>query len=332
MEKPMNHSSVISVVTVINNPAMQIDSYLKKLTSILSDAFSHYEILFVFYDLPMSAQSILKNKVSAYKKIRLIQLANNCDDDIAYNAGLNSAIGDAVVLIDLHQDPIELIPQLLFKILNEEADVVAGNNLTKYRTSLALHLLEKSLVMSARILCKQTIDFDRTYFSCYSRTAINSIIQYKNNVRNLRLLSQLLGLETLYISYTGLRQTNTPPLLSLKRLFSRIEEVFNLSVRPLRIAAAACFCVGTLNIVYIFYILYIKLFSTATPGWAALSMEQSLASIILFLALGTQLIYTNIISQEIKRKPLYNIINEWFSENSIYTCTTKNVIDNQNVK
>src|SRR3989338_8655240 len=253
----MNKNSVVSVATIIDDYSQNLVLYLQEATSILSKNFQNYEIILILRKSSIKTRKELKNDIQHLPKIRLVQLANNCDEDIAYSAALNTAIGDAVVLMDSNQDPLATVPVMVRKILQEEAEVVVGHNISKHKEPLWCHLLSKFFYKFASLLCEQPVDFDRTHFSCYSRTAVNYILQYKNNIRNLRLLRQLLGLETMSIDYAGLPIQITNSNSIIRRLFSRTEEILNLSIKPLRVVAASCFCLAILNIGYIGYILLV---------------------------------------------------------------------------
>ncbi|EKD73496.1 MAG: hypothetical protein ACD_45C00300G0003 [uncultured bacterium] len=324
----MNRDSVVSVATIIDNCSEKLTTYLQEATSILSKNFQNYEIILIVRKSSIQTRKELKNDIQHLPKIRLVQLANNCDEDIAYSAALNTAIGDAVVLMDSNQDPLATVPVMVRKILQEEAEVVVGHNISKHQEPLWCHLLSKFFYKFASLLCEQPVDFDRTHFSCYSRTAVNYILQYKNNIRNLRLLRQLLGLETMSIDYAGLPIQITNSNSIIRRLFSRTEEILNLSIKPLRVVAASCFCLAILNIGYIGYILLVKSFGkNLAPGWAALSLTQSVVSLVLFFSISIIACYLNIISQEIQRRPLYTVVNEWFSDNDLHDFPIKNVVD-----
>ncbi|HLB41823.1 MAG TPA: glycosyltransferase [Gammaproteobacteria bacterium] len=324
----MNKNSVVSVATIIDDYSQNLVLYLQEATSILSKNFQNYEIILILRKSSIKTRNELKNGIQHLPKIRLVQLANNCDEDIAYSAALNTAIGDAVVLMDFNQDPLEMVPIMIKKILQEETEVVIGHNVNKNREALWCNLLSIFFYKFASLLCEQSVDFDRTHFSCYSRTAVNFILQYKSNIRNLRLLRQLLGLETMIIDYSAISIQTTSPNNLARRLFSRVEEIFNLSVKPLRVVAISCFFLATLNTFYILYVLLVKFFGkNIAPGWAALSLTQSVVFLVLFFSIGIIACYLNIISQEIQRRPLYTIVNEWFSNNTLYDFSRKNIVD-----
>jgi dolichol-phosphate mannosyltransferase len=318
---------VISVATIVDNYSQNLIAFLNKATHLLSNHYQYYEIVLICRHNLIHDQVSLRSAIHQIPKIRVIELANNCDDDIAYSAALNSAIGDAVVLMDFNLDSLETIPSMINNILHEKADVVIGHNVSESTESSWLYWLSRFFYKCASLLCEQTVDFDRTHFSCYSRTAINCILQYKNNIRNLRLLRELLGLRITTLNYINPLARPKNSTLTLRRLFSRIEEIFHLSVKPLRIVSACGFFISAGNIFYIFYILIVKFFSkNVTPGWASISLIQSTIFLALFFSIAIIASYLNIVSQEIQKRPLYTITNEWLSDNCIIDLTHKNVV------
>lgn len=325
----MNKETVISVATIVDHFSLDLINYLRQTSDVLSQHFYYYEIILIARNNLISDIVSLKKSISMLPKIRVIELANQCDDDIAYSAALNSAIGDAIVLMDFQSDAVELILSMINKILHEKCDVVVCQNTAKNKEPFWINWLSAFFYKCASLLCDRSVDFDRTHFSCYSRTAVNFILQYKNNIRNLRLLRQLLGLKTTHLEYESISTQKKNAKSTFRLLFTRIEEIFHLSVKPLRIVSAAGFILGSVNFFYIGYIILVKMFGNhVIPGWASLSLTQSIVFLVLFFSISIIASYLNIISQEIQKRPLYTITNEWFSENAQYNLSQKNVVEN----
>lgn len=325
----MNKDILVSVSTIIDDDSDFVFEYLQEVTSVLSQHYENYEVILIGNGISIQTSVEVRKIIQKFPNVRLIQLANHYDEDIAYSSALDAAIGDAVVLIDSRWDPCDIIPKMVEKISQEKVDVVIGINLDKNPETYWHDFLARCFYKVAGYMCAQSVDFDRTHYSCYSRTAVNSITQYKNHIRNLRLLRKLLGVETAVIEYYRAnrgqknRKTNI-----VNRLFSRVEEVLSLSVKPLRIVSAICLFAGCINVVYLVYVILIRVVGKGImPGWASLSVTQGSMFTIFFFTLGVIANYINIIFREVQQRPLYVILNEWSSGTPLEYFLRKNVVE-----
>ncbi len=114
----------LSIVIPIYNEAEGIDLLFKKLLEVLSG--KDYEIIAVNDGSRDSSWAELLKVAGSDNHIKLINFKRNYGQTAAINAGIQSAIGDIIVMIDsdLENDPAD-IPKLLDK-LNEGYDVVSG--------------------------------------------------------------------------------------------------------------------------------------------------------------------------------------------------------------
>ena len=89
------------------------------------------EIIFVDDGSKDDTPFILRDIALKNKNIKIIKLARNFGHQIASTAGIDSSIGDAVVLIDADlQDPPEIIPEMIKK-WQEGYDVVYGTRIER---------------------------------------------------------------------------------------------------------------------------------------------------------------------------------------------------------
>lgn len=114
----------ISIVIPIYNEAPGIDLLFKKLHEVLS--VQEYEIIAVNDGSRDNSWDELLNVAKNDNRIKLINFKRNYGQTAAINAGIQSATGDIIIMIDsdLENDPAD-IPKLLEK-LNEGYDVVSG--------------------------------------------------------------------------------------------------------------------------------------------------------------------------------------------------------------
>jgi dolichol-phosphate mannosyltransferase len=97
-----------------------------RLTKLLQETTSDYEIIFVNDASPDNSEHVLRDIAAKDPHVTVMLQSRNFGAQAAFTAGMVQAIGDAVILLDGDlQDPPELIPEFVKK-WNEGFDVVYG--------------------------------------------------------------------------------------------------------------------------------------------------------------------------------------------------------------
>ena len=114
----------LSVIVPVYNEKEVLPEFHKRLSAVLDSINLQAEILYVNDGSSDETLSIVNELKQKDARAAFIDFSRNFGKEIAVTAGLDHAIGDAVVVIDADlQDPPELIPEL-FKQLQEGYDVV----------------------------------------------------------------------------------------------------------------------------------------------------------------------------------------------------------------
>ena len=321
----MNRDNLISLCTPVEGSSDGLESWLREAAGLLAAHYENYEIILIGNGLRGPERDAARRMVAATPKARLVTLANHYDEDIVYSAALDTAIGDAVLLTDFRCDPVAPLPEMAAKILGG-SDIVLAHNLTPPPEPLWHRLLAACYYRLVEALVRAPLDFDRSHFSGYSRAAVNLMTRHHGRIRNLRLLRNTLGVSTATVDY---RQAACPPRRRFdlaSRIFARAEEALSLSVRPLRIVAMLCLLASILNVFYGLYTVAMRLFTVTAPGWASSELTQSSMMAVLFFALGILAMNLNIILQEVQRRPLYTVLDE-FSGGTTSPLQRRNVVE-----
>src|ERR1700712_1627376 len=110
----MKRSEVfLSVVVRIRNAALFIGPALHRLIGVMEDNFSFYEIVLIDDASTDSTRTVISDIQQGSRNIQLYGLAQSRGDNIAVTVGLDHAIGDMIVILDLKVDPPELIPEMV---------------------------------------------------------------------------------------------------------------------------------------------------------------------------------------------------------------------------
>jgi len=305
----MNRDNLISLCTPVEGSDAGLEVWLREAAATLAAHYENYEIILIGNGLRGQNLAAARRLVSATPKARLVTLANHCDEDVVYSAALDTAIGDAVLLTDCRHDPLAPLPEMAEKILGG-SDIVLAHNLTPPPEPVWHRLLAACYYRLVEALVRAPLDFDRSHFSGYSRAAVNLMTRQHGHIRNLRLLRNTLGVDTITVDYRYADGTPRRRFDLASRIFARAEEALSLSVRPLRIVAMLCLLAAIINVLYGVYIVAMRLFTVTAPGWASAELAQSSMMTVLFFALGILAMNLNIILQETQRRPLYTVLDE----------------------
>jgi polyisoprenyl-phosphate glycosyltransferase len=318
----MNRENLVSVCTLMDGSAEGLADFLSDISGRLSAAYENYEIVLLSNELSQACMPDACKLVASTPRTRLVQLASRHDENIVYSAALDTAIGDVVVLMDFRTDAAAVVPLLVDRIL-DGAEIVLANASRPPDNPLWSKLVSAGYYRMVELLVSSPMEFDRSHFCAYSRTAVNLMTRHMGRIRNLRLLRNTLGLETVAVEYTPLPGRRHFHMAS--RIFARAEEALSLSVRPLRLVTMLCLLASLVNLGYAIYVMLVRLLMTTAPGWASSEVSQSAMMSILFFALGITAMHLNIVLQEVQRRPSYTILNE-ISSNSSHTLR-KNVVE-----
>src|SRR5437016_5152966 len=96
----------LSVVAPLHNEAPHLDGSLRELVALLESRYANYEVILVDDWSTDGTAGLAERLVERLPCLRLIRLARQFGTNIAIAAGLDAAIGDYVLVIDLQHDPV----------------------------------------------------------------------------------------------------------------------------------------------------------------------------------------------------------------------------------
>ena len=103
----------VSVIAPLGNDADIIGAFIEETIAVLKKEYENYELVLVddgSTDETVEKVSVLLPSVEC---IRLIRLSRSFGRDIAIGSGLDTVIGDFVVVMSLDSDPPDVIPQIV---------------------------------------------------------------------------------------------------------------------------------------------------------------------------------------------------------------------------
>lgn len=220
--------SFVSVVSILRSPLAEIRGRLTEVQQQLDSLYSDYEVVVVVPGPVGGAASDEDSVLRDLPCIRIIQLASSVHDDVALGAGLESAIGDFVVLLDLQADPSAVIPPLVEKC-RAGFDVVVG--VAEQQRSLAYRFFRVFADSALRAIGYE-LPRSATGLRCLSRRAVNAVTRTGRFHHQFYLRIQKTGYPACAFPYQQLAFSGERGFVDGFRDLIRLM-VFNSS-RPLR--------------------------------------------------------------------------------------------------
>lgn len=224
--------------------------------------------------------------------------------------GLKEANGDFVAYMDSDlQDPPELIPELLKRALEEQADVVyttrrtrAGETWIKLKiTALGYWILNT--------FSSIPVPHNSGDFKLMSRRVVDQVVQIKEQKPFMRGLITWVGFKQVQFFYDrDPRATGEThfPVFSKRVIYNFLDSaLISYSDAPLKLALAAGVLVMTGAGCLFVWILVQKALGWALPGWSAVMATMLVLGGIQLFVMGIFGLYIHTIYLEVKGRPLY---------------------------
>lgn len=303
----------VTVAVPMYNEEPVVGQLLKRISATL-DALprsGEHEILCVDDGSEDGTLSQLLELLPEYPQLRILQLSRNFGHQAALSAALDQARNDVIFVIDgdLQDDPTTL-PRFIDEYM-KGADVVYATRAQRQeslwlRTAYALHYRLLALLSDTKI------PVDAGDFSLLSRKAVDLLRSLPERQRYLRGLRAWVGLEQVGIPierddrFAGSSKYSVWDLIGLS-----LSGLFAFSIIPLRIASV----LGALTVLgglgYGLFVVVDRLLGGPPQGFATLALMQIIFAGMILLVLGVIGEYIGRIYNEVKRRPIYVLAEEW---------------------
>lgn len=265
-----------------------------------------FEVIYVDDGSVDNTFPILANLQASHSEVGVVRLSRNFGHQVAITAGLEHAVGDAVIVIDADlQDPPEVIPEMLKK-WREGYDVVYG--VRDERKGESAHRLRasKAFYRILNRLSEVKIPVDAGDFRLLDRRIVNTLMRMPEQHRYMRGMSSWVGQRQTEIRYARAgRAAGVSKYPVRKSVALALDGVFSFSVVPLKLVTWLGLLASAISLLGIFWAVFRKVTQHAVPGWAATFVA------VLFIG-GAQLISVGVIGEyigriygEVKGRPLY---------------------------
>jgi dolichol-phosphate mannosyltransferase len=293
----------ISVIIPLLNETLLIVELVNRVKINVEHISQDFEIILVDDGSNDNTWEKIVIEASKEKRIKGIKFSRNFGHHYAITAGLQSSLGDWVVVMDGDlQDRPEVIPQLYNKA-QEGFDIVfvsRQNRPEKVHYIIAQKLFYWILNRSSGI----KFDSSQANFSIISRKVVQSFNLFSEHSRFYASSIKWLGFKHTHVKANHGERLAGKPSYTLKKRFNlAFDIIISYSERPLKVPLA----LGVLYLVtfvVLSFVSYLNLFDVNFPSLDTLFF---LTTALQFMSLGIIGTYVGRIFHETKNRPLYII-------------------------
>jgi len=305
--------TLLSIVSPMWNEEESAEAFLEELTrqvDLIPD--TDVEIIIVNDGSADRTGEILDSWARRRPDITVLSLSRNFGHQAAITAGVFSATGDVVIVMDSDlQDPPDLIPAMLEK-WRIGADVVyavrkerRGESAFKRGTASAYYRL-------LRWMSDTDIPADTGDFRLMSREVVEALRSMPERDRYMRGMVAWVGFtqEPLYFDRSE-RFAGTTKYSMKKMVKLGTAGILGFSDKPLYLAVASGFVVMGVAFLGLIWVLLSSIFGWGdlVRGWASIALIVMFFAAVQLIFLGVIGIYISHVFTETKQRPLFIIRN-----------------------
>ena len=227
----------LSVVVPAYNEQEVLREFHRRLSTVLDREAITAEVIYVNDGSNDGTLSVIESLREHDPRVAIVDLSRNYGKEIALSAGLDHALGDAVVVIDADlQDPPELIPEFIREWRNG-FDVVYAKRISRDGETAVKKLTAHLFYRLVRRLTRVHIPEDTGDFRLLSRRAVDSLSRLREQHRFMKGLFAWVGFPQKAVEYNRDSRYAGVTKWNYWRLWNfAIEGITSFTIAPLKIA------------------------------------------------------------------------------------------------
>lgn len=302
----------VSIIVSCYNEEKSLPLFYKEIDKVFVKLEEKLELILVDDGSKDNTLKVMQKLCKEDNRIKFISFSRNFGKEAAMYAGLQTATGDYVGLMDADlQDPPSLLPKML-DLLNDfslDYDCVATRRVNRDgEPPIRSFFARKFYKLINKMSDVELVDGARDY-RLMTRKMVDAILQLKEYNRFSKGLFGFVGFKTKWLEYKNIERVAGETKWSFWKLFKyAVEGIVAFTTAPLTIAALLgmifCFIAFVMIIVIIVKTI---IFGDPTSGWPSMIC-------VIFLVSGVQLFCLGIIGEylsktylETKKRPIYII-------------------------
>lgn len=321
----------VSVVVPVRDDADVLPGFLEELVGVVRANWQNYEIVLVDDGSRDASRSLIAEYLKQHECLRYVRLSRPFGVEIAISAGLDTVIGDVVVVLQPDMDPPARVRQFV-EAARRTNGIVFGVRTTRAREGLLYALGRRVFTAAVRWLLDLEMPHRATLFLAMTRQSMNAVSQIKDKSRALRLFGSYVGFPHEFLEYEPIERRAVP---RKKRVREGIERATSLivtnSTQPLRVMSVLGVFLCVMNLIYVVYIASVVVFKPhVAEGWTTHSLQLAIMFAFLFGILAVLCEYVGRLLTETRDRPLYFVAEERTSSVMIRDEDRRNVVVESN--
>lgn len=305
----MEDKIVYSIVVPLFNEELVVEESYKRLKEIMDSTKEEYEIVFVNDGSRDKTKELTEEICKDDKNIKLVNFSRNFGHQAAISAGMETAAGDAVIVIDADlQDPPEVMLEMIKK-WKEGYQVVYGKRAKREGESFFKKFTAKAFYRILKSMTSVDMPVDAGDFRLLDRKVCNALVALPEKNRYIRGLVSWLGFKQTYVEFVRHERFAGETKYPLKKMMKlALDGITSFSSKPLAFAGyfgELTFAAGIISLIVVIIKNIISNTNILTLGFI-LSVNLIMFG-ILFCCLGIAGEYIGRIFDESKNRPLFII-------------------------
>ncbi|MFP5205460.1 MAG: glycosyltransferase family 2 protein [Acidobacteriota bacterium] len=230
---------MVSVVVPIYNEEELIVRFHEAVAGALTGVADEWEVVYVNDGSTDSSLELLRGLQAVDSHVVVVELSRNWGHMGAISAGLHTARGRAVILMDGDfQDPPEVLPDLIEE-WRKGAEVVVAVRRSRQESRKLLAMLFPMFYRVLGTLSDYPIPLNAGIFSLMDRKALDSVLALQEKNRYLPGLRAWVGFRNSIVYYDRQDRAGGEGKLSfLSRIKYAMDAITSFSYKPLRLSFA----------------------------------------------------------------------------------------------
>jgi glycosyltransferase involved in cell wall biosynthesis len=300
---------LISVIVPCYNEQEAIPYFYEEMTRVEKTMPDYdFEMIFVNDGSKDKTIDIIHEYAAKDSQVKYIDFSRNFGKEAAIYAGLSSAAGDYVAMMDADlQDPPALLPEMVKAIEEEGYDSAATRRVTRKGEPPVRSFFARCFYKLINKMSKTEIVDGARDYRLMTRQFVNSLLEMGEYNRFSKGLFGWVGYETKWIEFENVERVAGETKWSFwKLLLYSIEGIVGFSTAPLAFAAV----VGVLFCFIAFLMILIIIVKTLilgdpTSGWPSMVCISLMIGGIQLFCMGILGEYIAKAYLEVKKRPIY---------------------------
>ena len=298
----------LSILVPCFNEREALPIFYEAVTEVLAPLPYSYELLLINDGSSDGTLDVIKRLADGDEHVVYLSLSRNFGKEAAMYAGLSSARGEYVAVMDADmQDPPSLLPQMLEILEGGEYDCVATRRADRKGEPPIRSFFARKFYQIINSVSDADIMDGARDFRVMKRAMVDVIVSMGEYNRFSKGIFGWVGFRTYWLSYENVERVAGETKWSFWKLFTyAVDGIVNFSQAPLVIASWSGLVFTLIAFLMLIFIVVRKLiFGDPVAGWA------STVCIIIFIG-GVQMLCLGIMGQyisktylETKRRPHY---------------------------